>query len=171
MIFKSMDALEDEGFEGFKTIKELFISCSIVPKVKGVYLVLRDGSKEPKFVQKGVGGYFKNKDPNVPVSTLESKWVNDTVVLYIGKAGCSSRLKSTAQTLNKRIKTYMRFGKGKAAAHYGGRYIWQLKDYKNLIVCWKTLPEAQSDPLALETKLLNVFYNAYGKLPFANLKI
>jgi hypothetical protein len=167
---KSKDALTTEGFEGFKTIEELFLSFASIPKEKGVYLVLREGGKEPEFFQTGVGGHFKSKDPNIEVNRLKEKWVYGTEILYIGKAGAAYSAKSSSQTLNRRVSYYMKFGMGKAVGHYGGRYIWQLKDYKNLILCWKTLPEKDADPRDLEKKMLNEFYDTYGTLPFANLK-
>jgi hypothetical protein len=167
---KSKDALAAEGFEGFKTIEELFLSCSSIPKVKGAYLVLREVGKTPKFLQTGVGGHFKSKDPNIEINRLKEKWVYDTEILYIGKAGDDCSVKSSSQNLNKRVSCYMKFGMGKAVGHYGGRYIWQLKDYRNLVLCWKTLPEKDADPRDLEKKMLNEFYDTYGTLPFANLK-
>jgi len=169
MDFKRVDCLKEKGFEGFKTIEELFSDYSGIPKVKGVYVVLRDDSKEPEFVQKGVGGFLKGKDPNVPIERLKAKWVNKTVVLYIGKAGSASSIRPSSQNLQRRLRLYLKFGQGLPVAHYGGRYIWQLKDYKNLIVCWKTLFKSQSDPRGYEKELLDKFFSSYGKLPFANL--
>jgi len=29
----------------------------------------------------------------------------------------------------------MKFGQGSPTGHWGGRYIWQLEDYKKLIIC------------------------------------
>lgn len=170
MEFTSVNVLTGKGFEGFKTIEELFRDCSSIPRVKGVYMVIGGDNKKPEFVQNGVGGYFKGQNPNVAIDLLKAKWVYDTVVLYIGKAGVVCSSSSALQTLKKRISVYMKFGMGLPAAHYGGRYIWQLKGYKNLIVCWKVLLKNQSDPREYEKKLLDNFYSSYGKLPFANLK-
>ena len=35
----------------------------------------------------------------------------------------------------------MKFGSGKKVGHKGGRFIWQLKDSANLVVCWKRTEE------------------------------
>jgi hypothetical protein len=51
--------------------------------------------------------------------------------------------------------------------HYGGRYIWQLKNSLDLVVCWKTLPN--DDPRSIESQLIQQFIKEYQKRPFANL--
>lgn len=91
--------------------------------------------------------------------------MDDTIVVYIGKAGTA-----TAQaTLYSRLGQYLKFGQGENIGHYGGRYIWQLEDSHNLLVCWKKLPD--NDPREVERKLIESFKLQYnGKRPFANLK-
>lgn len=143
------------GFFGFKTIQELSTSKSLIPKQNGVYLIL-NLEKEIKFLEKGTGGYFKGKDPNVELDVLQKKWVDDTNVVYIGKA----------TDLQKRLNQYFRFGNGKNVGHYGGRYIWQLENSKNLMVCWKALEEESREA---EKELSNLFMSKFNKLPFANI--
>ena len=63
----------------------------------------------------------------------------------------------------------MKFGQGKPVAHHGGRYIWQIKDSEELVVCWKSL-ENGKNPRQLEAEMIHEFKKKYGKLPFANLK-
>lgn len=144
-------------------MKDLFTSCSIIPDKPGVYLVIYEYPKTPDFVIPGTGGKFKDKDPNVTGSVLLSKWVKETVVIYIGQAGGNG----SGATLKKRIHQYVRFGQGVPVGHWGGRYIWQLKNSNNLLVCWK--PVLTQDPRNFEAKLIQDFLVQYGKMPFANL--
>lgn len=75
------------GFSGFLTIKHLRqTDLAELPTGPGVYVVLRDELTQPNFVSIGTGGRFKGRDPNVPLETLEEKWVDDACVIYIGKA-------------------------------------------------------------------------------------
>ena len=111
----------------------------------------------------GVGGHFKKKDPNVSVTILGNKWIFNCQIVYIGQAGGNG----SSSNLKNKINQYLNFGKGKPASHYGGRYIWQLSNYKNLLVAWKPLP--MTDPRIEEKNLMHEFVSSYGKLPFANL--
>lgn len=164
----NLDDIEDlaaGGFIGFKTVADLRSDCGCLPKAKGVYLFIRPQPKAaPEFVNVGTGGHFKKKDPNVPVELLQSNWVKDRLVVYIGKAGGGG----TKATIHSRLRQYLRFGQGKKVGHWGGRLIWQLKDASNLIVCWKPLPE--DEPELVESNLIRQFTKAFGQRPFANLK-
>ena len=133
--------------------------CSAIDDAPGVYLILRRSAEPPLFLEKGTGGWFKGIDPNVPISVLKEKWVEGTEIMYIGKAGTS---------LRKRLRTYMRFGMGFPAPHKGGRYIWQLADSRDLLVCWKVLP-SDIDPRSYEKTMIIEFVKKFGKLPFGNL--
>ena len=157
----SKEALIDDGFEGFISVKDLWIDKSIIPRQMGVYMVLNMESNV-EFINPGVGGFFKGKDPNVDIPQLKEKFVNATVV-YIGKAGGIS----SKATLFSRIGQYLGFGQTKNIGHYGGRYIWQLKNHENLLFCWK--PLENEEPVVVEKELLSFFIQEYGKLPFANL--
>lgn len=138
------------------------MDSSIIPKQKGVYVVLNNNKKE--FLEIGTGGFFKGVNPNVNVIELERQWVNDAIVVYVGKAGGSS----VSATLQSRIRQYLSFGKGKPVGHRGGRYIWQLKNHPQLVIAWKTL--TIEEPIEKERELINAFINHYGRMPFANLK-
>jgi len=48
---------------------------------------LRPKTTRPCFLDESIGGHFKGKNPTVAVGTLENKWVDDALVLNIGKAG------------------------------------------------------------------------------------
>lgn len=149
--------LKDAGFKGFIPVSQLRDGVlNMIPDVSGVYMVLRVSDEAPVFLEKGSGGYFKGKEPNVSVAELEANYVDGASVVYIGKA----------TSLRKRIRAYIRFGQGKPVGHWGGRYIWQLADAPDLLFCWR---EVDGDPDAVETELIRAFREAYGSRPFANL--
>lgn len=160
-MIKETETLKQQGFVGFKKVSELMETrCAVVPAVQGVYVVLRESAGEPMFVEDGTGGAFKGKNPNSPISTLQANWVEDTQVVYIGM---------TRATLKKRLSAYMRFGQGEAVGHWGGRFIWQLEDAKDLVVCWK--PMSSGDAATEESEMIQAFKQAHaGRRPFANLR-
>ena len=158
-----INKLKEYGFKGFIPIKELRSSTQLIPKVRGVYVVMRIKDTAPDFMPVGTGGYFKGKNPNVSIEELQNNWVEDTKIVYIGKGGDPG----VDATLNSRIKQYLNFGKG-GKNHYGGRYIWQLSDAEDLIIAWKELPK--ETPSEVETNMIEAFRNAHNdKRPFANL--
>lgn len=166
--------LKKNGFQGFKTIAELRKKKSIIPKQQGVYVVLYGKDTKPTFVERGTGGFFKGKDPNVSIEELEQKWVENTSVIYIGKAGGSKKVEKEGEitsvklnaTLNSRLSQYLGFGNGKKVGHWGGRYTWQLADAEDLIICWKITDE---EPRTVEQKMIADFKNVHsGERPFAN---
>ena len=161
--FKTLEDIKDQGFVGFKKISDLKRDSSMIPDRPGVYMVLYTGSGTPTFTEPGTGGFHKGINPNVSFSELLKNWVKDTVVLYIGKAGGSE----FDTTLSKRIKDYLRFGKGSPAPHYGGRLIWQIKNSEELVICWKT--RITEEPRNVEAELISEFIGQYSKRPFANL--
>lgn len=163
--FKTIDNLRRNGFLGFRSVETLWQDPSLIPDIRGVYMVVRTGGSIPKFLTTGSGGHHKGEDPNVSIEKLRTKWVEDTCVLYIGKAGDEGR----GATLRSRLRQYLRFGHGKPEGHKGGRYIWQIEDADNLLFCWRPLPSG--NPSETETTLIEEFKRRYdGRLPFANLK-
>jgi hypothetical protein len=164
MKYASVRQICQGGFKGFKAVSTLQPSgCCEVPDEPGVYLVLRLSAKRPDFLSESVGGHFKGKDPTVEVGVLKSKWVERAFVLYIGKAGGPGRL----ATLRSRLRQYTQFGKGIRIGHKGGRYIWQLRDSSDLVICWKRTPNEV--PRDVEKGLIREFEVVYKKLPFANI--
>ena len=160
----SLDAIEGlkaMGFQGFVGLERLSTDLSQVPHQRGVYLVLVAAPGEPQFLLQGSGGHSKG-NPNVTIPVLRSNWVADALILYVGKAGGEG----TKATLNSRIKQYLDFGRGKPAKHYGGRFIWQLRESGQLLMAWS----AAEDPAHLEGQILRNFVEAHGRLPFANLQ-
>lgn len=163
MNFNDRKEIENDGFVEFKTVKELWKDRKIIPKKMGVYLVINPNFKNTEFINPGVGGFFKGKDPNVSIEELKLNFVANSQVVYIGKAGGST----VAATLHSRIGQYLSFGKTKNVGHAGGRYIWQLKNHADLIFCWKKTPN--NEPVEIERKLINEFSKQFGKMPYANL--
>ncbi len=158
MKYRTIEDLKAAGFEGFKSVRELGCSRTAIPEGKGVYMVVRISDAAPKFLTVGTGGHFKGRNPNVSVNELEENWVEGTCVVYIGKA----------TSLNKRIGQYLRFGGGANVGHWGGRFVWQLKDSQDLLFCWKSLYDG--DPEEVEASMISEFRTIYGCRPFANLK-
>lgn len=156
MTFNDIDEIKKAGFIGFKKMSELFLDSSMLPDNNGVYLVLNIDNKPGEFLTVGSGGHFKGKDPNISLADLNSNWVDNTKVVYIGKA----------TSLRSRLRQYFSFGQGKNIGHYGGRLIWQIKYSKDLVVCWKSLT---TDPREFEADLIQQFVKTYGCRPFANL--
>jgi hypothetical protein len=163
MEFKNIEEVREAGFVGFKKMKELFADDAAIPKITGVYLILNP-TKSAEFLTVGTGGHFKGRNPNVTLAELNNSWVEDTIVVYIGKAGKDGN----SATLQSRLRQYFDFGQGKKVGHWGGRYIWQLSNSSDLLVCWKSLPT--DDPRKIESQLILEFVSKYSKLPFANLK-
>jgi hypothetical protein len=165
LTFMNVDELKENGFEGFETVESLQKGkVAEVPAVKGVYLVLNLSANDAVFMEKNLGGHFKGKDPTVEIEILNKKWIHDTIVVYIGQAGGGT----SKATLKSRIGQLMAFGSGKPVGHWGGRYLWQIKNARDLVLCWKTTPDG--DPGKVEHDLIRSFITRYGVLPFANLK-
>jgi len=89
-------------------------------------------------------------------------------VLYTGKHKPEFIEPGTGAFL--RNRNYLKFGEGKKYPHWGGRYIWQIKNNKNnndLVLCWKLLTNKNSRES--EKELMAKFEEKYnGRRPFAN---
>lgn len=143
------------GYSGFRPLLQLDLDR--VPTGGGVYAVIRPSADPPTFLVKSRGGRFKGQDPTVEIATLESNWVRRAETLNIGKA----------DVLRRRLGEYRDFGNGKPIGHRGGRYIWQLADADELVVCWSVTTD---NPRDVEHRLIAEFVAAYGCRPFANLR-
>jgi len=155
--------MKKSGFNGFLTIGELMESNEVDLEIKGVYFVLYVSESHPTFVKPGTGGHFNGKDPNVPIDVLKKKWVDETKVIYIGKGG----EKGKESTLHSRLSDFLDFGQGKKVGHWGGRYIYQIEEPKDLVVCWKNTNGIE--PEDVESNLITKFISTHCKLPFGNL--
>ncbi len=159
-----IDSLKQNGFEGFLSVKFLRENPSMIPQMMGVYVVIYPQGQELSFLETGTGGFFKGKDPNVSIAELRESWVEGADVIYIGKAGGTA----SNATLRSRLIQYLKFGNGKNIGHWGGRYIWQIKNADNLMICWKTVI---GEPRDIESEMIEQFKHEHmGKRPFANLK-
>ena len=161
--FNNIGATKESGFLGFVRLEQLFVNSSLIPDIKGVYLILCINNKPVEFLDIGTGGHFKGKNPNISLAELKHNWVENTKVVYIGKAGGDD----SKATLRSRLTQYLRFGQGKNVGHWGGRLIWQIMNSEELLVCWKPLPN--DDPRIVEAEMIKEFFTVYGKRPFANL--
>jgi hypothetical protein len=151
--------LAADGFEGFFTVVQLLEKPELLPNnVPGVYQILWRGGKQPRFLDRNPAFWHKRRDPTVAVTLLIARWDPLSPILYIGKA----------KRKFERIMAYLKFGNGYSAAHWGGRYIWQLADAEKLIVCWK--PCIAETERSVERSLLAKYKAHYGHLPFANLR-
>jgi len=151
----SREWLEAEGFGGFITVASLQESTAAIPGVPGVYVVCAPAPGPGRFLAASEGGWFKRKDPTVPVSTLKDRWHPTTTGLYIGKAA----------SLRSRIGQLVRFGGGAPVGHWGGRYLWQVERSSDFLVAWREADE----PRAAEVLLLAEFTERFGAQPFANI--
>lgn len=152
--------LAHSGFVGFVALVDL--EAGSVPIDPGVYVVLRSTDDPPEFEPESPAGWFKDRNPSVSPAVLEQAWISGAQVVYIGKAGGKSGLR-------RRLNDYRRHGSGRRVGHWGGRFIWQLADRKELLVAWQTTPDV--DPEVIESQLISEFAQTYGGRPFANRKL
>ena len=158
-MFNSIESLKENGFEGFKSVNDLLQSKikEVIPPEQGVYLVLFPLGSEVDYMDKNPAGIRGGRNPTVDIEVLRQNFVENTIVLYIGKA----------KRLSERIDCYLKHGQGNdKAAHWGGRMIWQLKDSQNLLFCWKKSDKI--DSFEDERELINSFCKEFGRRPFAN---
>lgn len=151
--------LIENGFVRFISIKKLRERpelLSDIPQNEGVYVSLRSSKTKPHFLKIGTGGHY-NGDPNVSISTLQTKWLEDSSIMYIGES----------ENIQERISLYLRFGQGETVRHWGGRYVWQLEDAYDLVICWKVVDNAKQ----IKEQMLLDFKAKHGKLPFANMRL
>ena len=90
------------------------------------------------------------------VEDLEAKRVSSDI-LYIGKANGKGGL-------FQRLRQYMRYGFDAGNNHRGGRAIFQVEGYENLICRWCVCENCEDN----ERLLLESFKRKYGTYPTAN---
>jgi len=144
-----------------KDLKSINYDWGQVPSTSGVYIIVYKRLNRPRFLVEGTGGWFRKKNPNVSIEKLNDKWINfesnEDRILYIGQSS----------NLRKRMKLFVRFGKGSPVGKWGGRYIWQIAGVDKLEVYFKETDA----PREKEKQLIRSFKNSHKeKLPFANLQ-
>ena len=159
----SIPWLKDHGFVGFRRIEDLRLGRATASPLPGVYMICREHLGPVEFLESNRGGWFKGRDPSVPVDVLAAKWLDEAHVLYIGKADAG---RGGRRGIRTRLEEYLRFGRGEPVGHWGGRYLWQVAGADEFLVCWKPC----SSPSVEEARLLALFRSVYGALPFANLR-
>lgn len=157
------DWLRHDGFDGFVSLGDVRSRRTTVSALPGVYVVYRETLDQIEFLDKSLGGWFKGRNPSVPIETVQAAWVEDAHVLYVGKADAG---RSGRRGIRARFDEYLRFGMGEPIGHWGGRYLWQLAGTDELMICYKTCSEPRNE----ETRLLGLFRTEHGTLPFANLR-
>ena len=161
-----IDKLKADGFQGFVKMHTLMADSSMLPEQPGVYVVLYAKGEHPQFLAEGTGGFFKQRNPNVSLDELEANWVDNAQIVYIGKAG--THAKPSSVTIRSRLRQYIHFGLGQGVGHWGGRYIWQIGESRDLLVCWKPTEE---EPRDVEHTMINQFRaDHHDCRPFANLQ-
>ena len=104
----SATALNASGFEGIRSVGALRADrCAGVLNTPGVYILRYRGTGDPEFLERGTGGHFQAKNPNMPVSYLSDRWNPRSAVTYIGKAGGPA----SKSSLKKRLGDYSASGK------------------------------------------------------------
>ncbi|MFD8767136.1 hypothetical protein ACFV03_51040 [Streptomyces mirabilis] len=154
--------LEDRGFSGFIAFERL--PDADVPDESGIYVVLRPSLTAPGFLNTSPAGWRGHRDPTVRTEQLAAKWVQGAHIVYIGKADAGA---AARHGLRGRLRQYGRSGVG-SSGHWGGRYIWQLRDFASLLVAWRTTAETR--PAEAEADLIDEFILCHGRPPFANLR-
>lgn len=154
--FRSLATLAAAGFSGGFRVKDCPAALSQVPQEPGVYMVGREDDERPMFIADSRAGRFKSKNPTVDRDRLARKWVSTAKVLYIGESS----------NLHERLHTLFRFGQGDDVGHWGGRFLWQLRDAAELRLYWQAIATHQER----KSELLHAFKKQLGSLPFANLR-
>ncbi|MFE2529721.1 hypothetical protein ACFXEL_36470 [Streptomyces sp. NPDC059382] len=162
------ETLALRGFRGFVPFGAL--GDSEVPAEAGIHVVVRPApagpdASAPEFLPRSPAGHFKGRDPSVDVGVLNDAWVHGATILYVGKA---SGGKDGRRGLRKRLDEYRRHGAGFPVGHWGGRYIWQLRDSADLLVAWRPTPD--EGPGIAEASLIAEFLAVHAARPFANRK-
>lgn len=135
---------------------------SEIPNKKGVYIVSVPENFTKTITPDTVAiNEYRDRSMLYHVSILESKWIDNCPILYIGKAS------GEFNGLRQRIGQYVRYGYAECNNHRGGRAIWQLQDSRSLLIGYMVSDHAEN----FENELLHEFINRYGKLPYANFRL
>ena len=125
----STDPIDLSGFTGWFTFTDL--ASVRVPRDPGVYVIKRPTDDSPPFCAEVP--YRGN--PAFLVADLAALWVPGERIVYIGKTIYGVK----KDGLHRRLRQFRRYGAGHSARHSGGRRIWQLSDYAQLLT-WPWSP-------------------------------
>lgn len=150
-----LEDLRDRAFVGFVRFGNLSREDSLIPADSGVYVLVADAI-QPEFLPRSPAGWWKGRDPTVPIDRLATEWVDGVPTVYIGKA----------DSLRSRLDLLTGFARGEAIMHWGGRLLWQLASSNELLVAWRLARDFGD----LECDLIDEFRDVYGRLPYANLR-
>ena len=133
---------------------------SKIPNSPGVYVIITP----PEFIFSLREEVIRGKHLHLfAKADMPERWVKDTDIIYIGRAGGSDIIKN----LPDRIKLLIRHSLGKTTLHRGGQDIWLLEQDGSFLLYWKGC----DDPKTMERNLLEEFkIQHHGKLPFGNKK-
>jgi hypothetical protein len=156
-----LDGIDLSGFSEPVSVADLANSrCSALPASPGVYVVVRKALSAPEFARESGAGWFKQRDPSYPLSTVRSNWVEGASIVYVGMTAAKRGLRG-------RVKQLIDFGMGQPVAHRGGRLLWHLRDWRDLKIAW--LETSKPEASERESELISVFRSVHGVRPFANL--
>lgn len=138
-----------------KTLKELWNDHSDLPTEPGIYRIL---------IPDGMEITFKERIENHPndaylIPKLQEKYDKSRAsgILYIGKAG-------GRRGLRQRLGQYLRYGFSSGKNHRGGRAIFQIEGFENLICAYEVCPNCEE----VEHQQLHEFRETYKTFPVAN---
>lgn len=148
------------------------IKVSDIPKTSGIYIVELANNKKVEILEtsSAIKEYTdsKGKTHNLLYSkkVLEDKLQYvDEKILYIGKA------ESKEGGLYERISLLIKYSLGNCKNHIGGRALWQIKDWENILnLYWYEVEESEK----IEKYLLNLHSKEHPNkkkgltYPFAN---
>jgi hypothetical protein len=158
---ETVDGIELHSFAPGSSVRGLREGgCRDVPTAAGVYVVIRAATSVPSFLPTSSAGRFKGLDPSYPEQMVSDAWVPRATLVYIGKA-------AGAKGLRQRLGELVRFAYGANVGHRGGRLLWHLPDWEELLVRWRTCPPHSAD--VVEAALIERFCQAHdGRRPYAN---
>ncbi len=126
----------------------------------GVYIIYLENATQPSFTE-------RLNNPNLKkfasCEWLLEKWqrtnsTNETDIVYIGKGEC----------LKDRIRALIRFGHGKMNKHFGGEWLWQIKNLEDLKLLTSSCPLYKEG--GYERWLIDIFLTDHNELPLCNRK-
>lgn len=159
------EGLSSAGFGGFVRLATL--EPQTAPREPGVYVVVRESSDPPAFLDRSAASHFKGKDPTVPRPLLEGAWVPGA---YPGRSRSTSGRPPGGSKVDEACGSVLMSTAATAPASPSATGVVATSgDRDELLVAWKPTPE--EDPEAVESALITDFTaQHHGARPFANRK-